>query len=222
MLAVVLGAALALAQAEAPGEVTDPRIQLVTYDANRVVPLSVNLGYAAVVELGSDERVESVVVGNSSDWQVTASKRGDHIVVKPLSGAATTDMVVITGNRRYVFQLQLGGADGEAPYVVRFDYPDRQPVPLTPETATGTFRFSGAKRLYPIAMRDDGVRTTISWARDAPLPAIFAVDKDDRERIVNGRMDGSDFVVESIAPRFNFRLGRARATAKRLVVVTPK
>lgn len=215
MARLLLAGALAVAQAGASFDVSDPRIQTVTYSAGQVVGLAVASGYAAVVELGPDERVDSVVVGDSSGWQVTASKRGDHVIVKPLGGATTTDMVVITGDRRYVFLLQPGGEGGPAPFVLRFVYPDEAPVALSAAAPVATFRFRGAKELYPVAMRDDGHRTTISWGRDTPLPAIFAITKDGREGLVNGRMVGGDYVIEGIAARYVFRLGKARATAVR-------
>ena len=213
---LLLGAALALGQVAGSGRPVDPHIQLVTYDPGQVVTLSVADGYAAVVELGAEERVDSVVVGNSAVWQVTASKRGDHIIVKPLSGAQPTDMIVVTGDRRYVFLLQPAGAGGPAPFVVRFVYPDAAPVALSATSVPiATYRYRGAKALFPIAMSDDGQRTTISWGRDTALPAIFAVEKGGQEAIVNGRMVGGDYVVERTAERFVFRSGTARAIATR-------
>ena len=213
----VFFAALALASAQMPGPMmpSDPRIQLVVYNPGQVVTLPVATGYAAVVDLGPDERVESVVVGNSADWEVTSSKRGDHVVVKPLAGASETNMVLITGDRRYVFLLQPASGD-LAPFVLRFSYPDTAPISLAPDNAViTTFRFRGTKTLFPDAMSDDGKRTTIAWSRATPLPAIFAIEKGGHESIVNGRMADGVYVVERIADRFVFRLGKQRASAQR-------
>lgn len=213
----LLAGALLLAQAYAPPPAlpSDPRIRLVTYNAGQVVTLAVTPGYAAVVALGPDERAESIVVGDSTTWQVTASKRGDDVVVKPLAGATTTNMVIVTGDRHYVFQLQSGGGEGAAPYIMRFVYPDTAPVQLSAAPPVTTFRFSGDKTLFPIAMSDDGVRTTISWDKDTALPAVFAIDKDGQEAIINGRMVEGLLLVERVAERFTFRLGKAHATATR-------
>lgn len=211
----LLAAAIAPLQVGMPSQPADPRIQLVTYSATQVYTLPVPPGYAAVVELGPDERVDSVVVGDSSGWQVTASKRGDHVVVKPTAGAAATDMIVITGERRYVFLLQPGSGESASPFVMRFVYPETTPIELAAAPPTVTYRFRGAKQLYPQAMGDDGKRTTIHWGTDVALPAIFAVQKDGREAIVNGRMVEGDFVIEGTAPRYVFRLGKAEATATR-------
>ena len=62
-------------------------------------------------------------------------------------------------------------------------------------------------------MSDDGQRTTIRWAHDTPLPAIFAVDNQGKQAIVNGRMANGDYVVEGIAASYLLQRGDARATA---------
>ena len=194
---------------------SDPRIQLIPYDPNRIVTLGVSPGYASVVELAGDERVENLVVGNSASWQVTANKRGDRVIVKPLPGASQTNMVLLTASRRYVFVLD---PFGQTSFIMRFSYPQPvQPVAAAaaPET---TYKVRGAKALYPLAMFDDGRRTVIRWSAGHPLPAIFAVNGRE-ERLVNGRMVGNDMVVEGASPRYKFRYGGAEATAIRQ---TPK
>lgn len=212
---LTIGVALVLAQSFTPPMQNDPRVRLVTYSPGQVVTLAVTPGYAAVVVLGPDERVESIVVGNSTEWQVSASKRGDDVVVKPLAGAAPTDMVIVTSDKHYVFQLETAGGEGAAPYVMRFVYSDAAPVRLSVAAPLTHYKFAGAKELLPITMSDDGVRTTIVWGKDTALPAVFAIAKDGNEAIVNGRMVDGAFVVEQVAPRFVFRLGRAHATAVR-------
>lgn len=204
----------AMVPAPPPFVPSDPRIRTVPYSENQVVSLPVSPGYAAVVSLNPDERVESIVVGDSASWQVTASKRGDHVVVKPLDRAGTTNMIVITGERRYVFLLEpdMGGG---APFVLRFDYPAQAPAPAEEAPPKASFRFRGARELYPETMTDDGVRTRIRWRPDRVLPAIFAVDRGGEERLINGRVVEGTYVVEDVAERFVFRSGRARATATR-------
>lgn len=209
-----LAALLTLTQVPAGLIPDDARIRTVTFSPGQVVSLAVAPGYAAVVALGPSERVESIVVGNSAEWQVTASKRGDDVVVKPLSGATSTNMVITTGDRHYIFELTTGSGDATT-YVMRFVYSDAAPAPLAAVHAPTLYRFSGARALMPIDMSDDGVRTTIIWGKDTPLPAIFAIARDGHEALVNGRMVDGAFVVEQVAKTFVFRLGTARATAIR-------
>jgi len=207
-------------QAYVPQSAGDRRIQLLTYDPDQIVTLAVSPGFASVVELGEDERVENVVVGNSAAWQVTANRRGDRVIVKPLGNAGPSNLIVLTGSRRYVFVLD---PFGETSFIMRFRYP--QPVQAAATTATVAsaaplgYRFRGNKGLFPLAMSDDGRRTTIRWGEQNVLPAIFAMTDGRNEQLVNGRMVGNDYVIQGAAPRYKFRYGKAEATAIRQ---TPK
>ena len=194
---------------------SDLRVQSVAFVPDQVVPLRVDAGYAAMIEFAPDEAVDSVVVGNSAVWQVTTSRRGDRLVVKPLASATTSNMIVVTDVRRYVFLLEPAQGQDSAPFVLRFVYPNLPSSPLTSSQAIAEFRVKGDRALRPIAMSDDGRRTTITWNPDATLPAIFAVDAQGKEALINGRMVEGDYVVEGTATTYVFRLGKARATATR-------
>lgn len=205
-------------QAYVPQSSGDRRIQLLTYDPDQIVTLPVSPGFASVVELNEDERVENVVVGNSAAWQVTANRRGDRIIVKPLGGAGPSNLIVLTGSRRYVFVLD---PYGDTSFIMRFRYPQAVQAAAVATAAAGAplgYRFRGNKGLYPLAMSDDGRRTTIRWSEQNVLPAIFAMTGR-KEQLVNGRMVGNDYVIEGAAPRYRFRYGTAEATAIRQ---TPK
>lgn len=204
----------------------DARIQTIVYDPNQVVQLRVADGYATLVELAPDERVENVVVGNSTAWQVTANRQGDRLAVKPLGGAVSTNMTVVTDVRQYVFLLEPASAADATPFLLRFSYPGSSTTNVpgaiqnsasAPTVVPGTYRLSGASELRPRDMFDDGRRTTIIWDAGVPLPATFAVDRRGREQLVNGRMVGERYVVEGIAPRYVFKLGRRGAAAVRIV-----
>jgi type IV secretion system protein VirB9 len=220
MRTLVVATALALAPA-ANAAVPDARVKLLPYENDQVVPLAIAPGYAAVVELAADEVIENVVVGNSAAWQVTANSSSDRIIVKPLADASPTNMIVITDARRYVFLLQPFGGGEASVFVLRFTYADK-PAQAARATAAATYRLTGTKALFPAAMQDDGTRTTITWAERAALPAVFAIGAGGKEAIVNGRMIGSDYVIEGTSKKYVFRLGDAVATASRKPVRAPK
>ena len=101
---------------------------------------------------------------------------------------------------------------------MRFRYPgiDLAP-PVVIDQEPAFYKMRGAKALAPSAMSDDGMATTISWPADTPIPAVYAVDANGQETIVNGAMREGAFVVDAIAPRFVFRSGKLKATATRKV-----
>lgn len=215
----------AAAQMPPPIMMDGARIQNLTYIADRVVPLQAAPGFAVVVELADDERIENVVIGNGTGWQVTANQRGDHLIVKPGEGAAATNLVVTSDIRRYVFLLESTKLTPTTPFVMHFVYPT--PAGQTPlgqgpvragaaQSTSSTYKLRGDRSLFPAAISDDGQRTTVSWSRTTPMPAMYAVDGQGHEALVNGRMVGSNYVMEGVSSAFVFRLGKAHATATRL------
>ncbi|WP_230771584.1 TrbG/VirB9 family P-type conjugative transfer protein [Sphingomonas sp. Leaf4] len=209
----LLCAVMAMLQATASSQDApppDPHIQTLPYTDSGVVDLRVSDGFAAVVEFAPDERVETVVVGNDTGWEVGPNRLGNRVVVKPLPAASATNMVVVTDRRRYVFLL---AADRSSDvYVLRFSYPQAAEAEVT----TIGYRLRGDKDLFPVAMGDNGRRTTIRWADTDSLPAIFADDGHGQDALVNGRMVDNAYVIEGTARRYVFRRGKRRAIAVRL------
>ena len=134
-----------------------------------------------------------------------------------MQGASDTNLEVITDAHHYAFLLSpLSGPD-DAAYVVRFLYPPATQVPDGAVVAMdSTYKLSGARSLWPIAIADDGRSTSIRWAPETALPAVFAEDARGQEALVTGRMTGDNLVIDGVAPHYIFRLGRDEATASRL------
>jgi type IV secretion system protein VirB9 len=195
----------------------DPRIQNVLYDADQVVQLQGTPGFQIDVEFASDEAIENVAVGDSAAWQVTPNRRGDHLFVKPLISGVTTNMTVVTSARTYFFELAPLSA-GDQAYMVRFRYPNAQTAaddgPAT--NVEGRYRLSGAQALRPSRIADDGVHTYIEWPHEASLPAVYALNSQGQETLVNGGMRDGLFVIDGIAQRLVFRIDANIARADRV------
>lgn len=208
--------ALALVQAAAG----DPRIQSVAYDPDRVVLLQGAPGYQITVAFGPDEQIENVAVGDSGAWQVTPNRRGDYLFVKPVQQGVTTNMTVVTSVRTYLFELApLYGPSPEMAYTVRFTYPGGESESVAdeaPAQADGRYRLSGERSLRPSRIADDGRHTYIEWPRDRALPAVYAVDSEGRETLVNGAMRDELFVIDAVAAKLVFRIDRHVARAERI------
>jgi len=219
-LAAAIPAAAQVRPQPGPG---DARVQTVEYVPDQVVQLQAAPGYQVTVALNSDERVESIALGDSAAWQVTANKRGDYLFVKPVSAGVTTNMVVLTDMRMYAFELVPAfGPMDSLPFAVRFTYPAAASAtaatgaePAAP--AQGRYKLGGDKLLRPSAMADDGVRTEIEWPASVSLPAIYAIADDGRETLVTGNVRDGRIVVDSVATKFVFRRDKRTATATRLI-----
>ena len=222
LLFLLAGAALASAPLAAqvrpqPEPGGDPRIQTVTFVPDQVVLLEGSPGYHITLELSPDERVETVAVGDSSAWQVTANRRGDLLFVKALASGVSTNMTVFTNVRTYNFDLA-PVSSAQMAYTVRFQYPP--PVAaeedLGDSAAEGRYRLGGDKALRPSEISDDGVHTYIRWPRDRSLPAVYTVTDGGLEMLVNGMMREDDlFVIDSVHRKLVFRIDGDVATATR-------
>ncbi len=218
-LIVLAMAALSPASADVrptPGA-GDPRIQTVLYDPDQVIQLQVASGYQLTLEFGADERIENVAIGDSSAWQVTPNKRGDHLFIKASQGSVATNMTVVTDARTYTFALATGyGAAPDMSFTVRIKYPPPIPVPDVVTAATiGRYHLSGARALQPSEIDDDGVHTYINWATSQAMPAVYAVDDRGNEALVNGMVRETRYVIDSVSNKLVFRLDRAVAYATR-------
>jgi type IV secretion system protein VirB9 len=201
-----------------PGQV-DPRLQVVDYDPDQIVALKVAFGYSLTVELAPDERIETVTLGNSAVWQVTANHDADHLFIKPMQGAVDTNLTVLTDERTYNFILKpVAFADPTIGYFLRFNY---GPTPTASSSPTGphsVYRLGGAKRLRPLSISDDGRSTSLVWGADAPTPAIFIVNDRGQESLINGAMQGDRYVIDGVGEKLVFRLGDEEAFAIRRVL----
>jgi type IV secretion system protein VirB9 len=103
-------------------------------------------------------------------------------------------------------------------FIVRILYPVAATVsePVA-GVEVSSYRFNGAKALHPLEMSDDGHTTTILWAGKTPIPAVYIIDGEGREALVNGAVRNGRFVVDQVANEFIFRLGSEEEHAVRRV-----
>jgi type IV secretion system protein VirB9 len=199
----------------------DPRLQVIDYVEDQVFQLHAAPGYQVTIELGSDERIETVAVGDSGAWQASANRRGNLLFVKPIQAGVTTNMTVVTDVRTYVFDLvPLGGPSSEMAYTLRFRYPATATEIAETEAAAvapGRYRLSGERDLRPSRISDDGRRTYIEWPADRALPAVYSLDARGQEMLVNGNMRDDLYVIDQVLPRLVFRIDEHVAHAVRVV-----
>ena len=220
-------AALALAIAPAEAMLVprsgsgDPRIYVVDYDPAEVVQLRGTLGFQTFIEFAPDERIENVAVGEALGWQITPNRKANLLFVKPLSDVPVTNMTVVTNLRHYAFELSVrprgAAADKSIMYTLRFQYPEAasarvvaspapEPPPL-PKIANESYSYDGSAKTLPIRVFDDGHATYFQFREGEDYPAIFSVDADKSEVVVNSYMRGGFVAVDRIASSFVLRQG---------------
>jgi len=220
-LGLILGAPVVSIAAEAPKPgVVDARIRTIDYDADQVVLLTGYLGYQMLIAFDPGERIENVSVGNALGWQITPNHKANVLFLKPMALVPVTNMTVVTDHRQYSFDLRtrrLASADpASLTYIVRFTYPqDVVPAqvvttpapPKPPEKKNTAYTYTGSRVSLPSQVFDDGRFTYFQWPENTPTPALFLIEPDGSESIVNYTVRDGYQVVEQTAPRFKLRNG---------------
>ena len=228
-LFTVLTFALAAPDAQARQDVSfasDSRIRVIPYDPDQVINLVGHLGYQMMIEFGVDEQIENVSIGDSLGWQVTPNRRATLLFLKPLTLDATTNMTVVTSQRRYAFALSADEVrhsdDPALIYTLRFAYPPapevvpepvaepEPPPPPEPVQLNFNYSFSGSRSTAPARVFDDGVFTYFQFAPEADAPAIFVVGADGQEELANAQARNGSIVIDRIARTFILRYGKAK------------
>ncbi|PCJ29633.1 MAG: P-type conjugative transfer protein VirB9 [Rickettsiales bacterium] len=207
----------------------DSRIRVMVYNPNDVFKFTGYYGYQASIELASGEEVVSISMGDTTSWQIVPA--GNRIFIKPMEQDATTNMTLITNKRTYYFELYaeetLDIRDPAMVFNVKFLYPDEEeedhirtfasasqaePSLNHPEKFNFNYSISGNESIAPIKIFDDGEFTYLQFRdKNNEIPAIFAVDKDLRESMVNFRLDPNNrnlIIVEQVFHKLALRSGQ--------------
>lgn len=211
----LLAAAPVAAQVRPSPSDGDRRIQTMRYDPDQVVTLEAAPGFQLSVALLSGERIETIAVGDSSAWQLSASKRGDYLFVKCLA-PITTNATIITDARAYSFEL-VAGYGVDTAYIVRFVSGEQTQVAAAAQPALPAYqyRLSGTTAIRPSRVTVDGARTILEWPAGRALPAVFRIDEDHAETLVNSIIEDGKIVVDGAPKKLVFRLDRHVAFATR-------
>lgn len=206
-------------------QAADERIRFEPYEDGKIVTLKGCTNYQTVISFGPDERIENVAVGDSQTWQVTPNKAGEYLFVKPVTAYATTNMTVITNQRRYNFDLLQASssacADGKVDYELRFTYapppPKNEPtapISLLPaiEKRNAAYSYDGDRNLVPLRVFDDGYATYMIWPEGVSVPAVFVIADDGSEGLVNFANREDYMVVDLTASAFVLRSGDQKVT----------
>lgn len=204
----------------------ESRIRVINYAPNSVIRFVGHYNYHSIIEFAQDEEIKTITMGESTGWQLNPA--GNRIFLKPIGLDATTNMTVITSRRTYFFEMHAEHAssisDSNLAFITKFMYPDGQlGVPNTvgntissgvdlskPGQYNFKYRVSGnAKHLEPLLIFDDGKFTYFKFKDvNADIPAIFIVDQNQNEALINYRVSDGYVVIERVTNKFTLRSGK--------------
>lgn len=231
ILVPIVAAAL-LAGLAVPAQARDARLTQRLYNPDEVVRIDGRIGVQATVAFADDEHIENVAVGDAESWQITPNKRANLLFVKPLAATARTNMTVVTDRHTYYFDLVANPRATAPVYALRFTYPaepkraavpamaltdaerealNADQAPVDPAQLNFAWRMTGAAKLLPARLYDDGQATYAVWAANVPVPAILVTNEKGEEGPVNFAVRGDTIVIDSVPSRIVLRVGRERA-----------
>jgi type IV secretion system protein VirB9 len=221
LLAALLLTPPALAEQNPRPSASDSRILIGTYHDGTVYKVIASYGFQTTIEFSEKETVETISIGDSIAWQVVPA--GHRLFLKPQESNAVTNMAVVTSLHSYYFELNASRSRDPATvtFLLRFAYPDGSPGVLTVRSATQSatasakkptdynfnYTLTGARDIAPVRVFDDGEFTYMQFRALTDLPAIFLVDRQKQESVVNYRIEGAYVVIERVATQFSLRHG---------------
>ncbi len=213
----------------------NPHIKLINYSKDHIHVYVGFYGYESTIVFEQDESITQILMGVSTGWQL--QNLGNRLGLKPIEDNADTNATIFTNKRIYHFKFHAKEAtsinDPEIAYEVRFQYPSRDITTFNssgyddataggvsdhdsseiPDISTATnlnfnYKVSGSDSIKPIKAFDDGNFTYLEFSHaNAELPAIFLVDSEGNEALINFRVRGNNIIIERVAEHFTLRNG---------------
>ncbi len=230
---LILSPSFSYAVQESEPLTTDGRIKTFLYVPDEVYSFTGHYRYQSTIVLEAGENIATITMGDSTGWMIKDS--GNRIFLKPVDPDAVTNMTVITNKRTYLFELHAEEAedirDTGISFITRFRYPNSEDLTIAspgnsnsfvskkeedsapkifekPELYNFNYTFNGSELIAPLKVFDDGQFTFIEFKNvNAPLPAVFKVNKNGDESIINYRVANGYVVIEEVSSMFTLRYG---------------
>jgi type IV secretion system protein VirB9 len=201
----------------APG-LLDARIRTAAYSEDEVYVLKGFVGYQTDLEFESGETFVGLGAGDIEGLSFVAE--GNHLFLKPKAGKVGTNLTIVTSRRTYQFDYSASAArpDASLPvtYVLRFAYPVKpgeaaeasdRALKSSKRLRNIDYWYCGDPTLKPVAASDDGVHTRLTFPARAEQPAIFVLNEDGSESLLNFSIDEGDVILHRVARRLILRRG---------------
>ena len=185
------------------------------------------------IEFDGSEKVSTIYTPKPKAWSIKASQ--NRLYLTPIKEDADTTMTVMTNKRTYFFELHArvpnGAFDPDITFFVKFRYPSgiddkksssngnndnsiiqyvvsKGPDLSKMENFNFNYTVSGDYIITPIKVFDDGQFTYFEFRdKNGVIPAIFSVDSNGFESIVNFRIINQYLAVEGVFSVFTLRHG---------------
>ncbi len=205
---------------------TEKKFRSYVFNPNELYRYFGHYTYQGFIEFEGGETINTISMGNPTLWLVETLD--NRLFLKPVGeDNSETNMTVLTNKRVYHFELVAkeakGLSDKDLIFVVKFSYPDdkdknilefsKAPPSDEPDLRdlsiyNFNYQYTGEKNIAPTKVFDDGTFTYLEFAnKNTEAPAIYSVDSEGYESVVNYRIAGKYMIVEKVAPQYTLRNG---------------
>jgi type IV secretion system protein VirB9 len=211
----------------------DLRVRCVKYDPKEVVAVTAMFGYQTFVYFSPEERLTDLGGGDTDAWTIGAIEGANGIFIKPKGHKPATNITIVTSinGKQRIYNFDFNVAElkeaEKRTYMVWFQYPEEEAkkraaaeksnepsVAMTlkyasaKKTKNEDYWFDGSTELAPTAAWDDGEFTYLRFAPNVPFPAVYIVNPDGTESLLNKHVpERNTIAVQAIGRKFVLRRG---------------
>jgi len=220
MLVVLMGISIDTAAETFPEPgLLDSRIRVAAYSADQVYVLKGFVGYQTDLQFEAGETFVGLGAGDIDGLSFVA--QDNHLFLKPKAAKVGTNLTILTSRHTYQLDYSVSAAHPDpsetVTYVLRFSYPPspKEAAEVSAHALAAEshrpknidYWYCGDSSLKPTAASDDGVHTRLTFAAKAEQPAIFILNEDGSESLLNFSMDEGDVILHRVARRLILRRG---------------
>jgi len=233
--------ALAWAELTPPKGAFDSRVRVVDYNPADVVKLTTFYGVSTHVQFGANESIKDVAVGDQQAWDIVprgshlfikpkAQKADTNVTVVTDKRVYQFALIVEPRNVRDATAWR----DPNLVFSLSFRYPDEEAARLTAQAKAAEAKaaqtdvkgklaeakkrdenrdywVAGSEEVSPTAARDDGRFIYLTFSNNRDMPAVYSVDDEGKEALVNTNVEGNEIVVQRMVRKLTLRKGNAVA-----------
>ena len=209
----------------------DHRIQYVNYSKDDVVRVNAVNGFITTIVFAPGEKVVNYGSGYSTAWEFADAD--NMFFLKPKDKEGTTNLVIVTSERVYNFDVFLVENKANATYKLTFRYPEeyikakiregqknyvkqeleKEDPDLNPTGGLINYAYTmnfgkseGSRLIAPLQCYDNGRFTYLKFRNNTDFPAVYSVSADG-EAIVNSHVEDEALVIHGVYKELRLRAG---------------
>ena len=221
----------------------DPRIRTIDYVRDEIVVINGYFGFDTYVELDPDEEIDEDAssLGFIGPWKIKALRNKFKLkpfwekkekgsdgneTLAPFPSNVESNLTIVTDKRMYLFTLKCKNrciaSSSEVKgmtYLLRFRFPDPRFIGSDdPNEKRRNYLYSAQSMLGtegddPVYVWDNGIFTYLRFYKLQEIPAVFIVNQDGTESVVDTSVQhGDTIVIPRVVQKLILRKGEKYAT----------